>query len=215
RTGVVTHIAQGLALSGACDLLPRERHVLSLRGPGVAPTPPLLSPRPGGAVAGLVTVLVVSGGPEWPPYPHCSRPAPAEPWRVSSMRFAMRGADGAAGRGCGGRPPATAPLASPAPSAPRPAAPAAGAGGVRQRDARPIAARAAQRFPHRVRHAPQPPLDAGAQMRSRVNHHAAEPQRLAALELVGERIDGLAPGRRLRGCQVDEIARVGEHGRDA
>src|SRR5207245_10135139 len=152
RTGVVTHIAQGLALSGACDLLPRERHVLSLRGPGVAPTPPLVSPRAGGAVAGLVTALVVSGGPEWPPYPHCSRPAPAEPWRVSSpfsslvgapiwpphphcsqpapaepwrvssMRFAMRGADGAAWRGCGAPPTAPAPWASPAPSAPRRAA---------------------------------------------------------------------------------------------
>ena len=97
----------------------------------------------------------------------------------------------------------------------RPAEPAAGAGGVLQRDAHPIAARAAQRFPHRVRHAPQPPFDAGAQMRSRVNHHAAEPQRLAALELVGERIDRLAPGRRRRARQVDEIARVGEHGRDA
>ena len=48
-----------------------------------------------------------------------------------------------------------------------------------------------------------------------MDDHAREAERLAALGLVGERVDRLRPGGGVRAGQIDEVARVGEDAPDA
>src|SRR2546421_7102877 len=75
-------------------------------------------------------------------------------------------------------------------------------------DARARCAR--QRLVHGPRHRVETGLPPRAHVRARVHDQTAETQRLGALQLVRERVDGLPPGRGHGRGQVDEIATVRE-----
>ena len=92
---------------------------------------------------------------------------------------------------------------------------AAAAGGVLQRHAHAIAPRPAQHLAARPRHAVESGLDAGAQMRAGMDRHAGQPQRLGALELVGEEAHRPLPRDRIGAGEVDQVAGVGEDGGNA
>ena len=60
-----------------------------------------------------------------------------------------------------------------------------------------------------------PGLAPGAHVRAGMDDHARKAERLLALELVGERVDGMCPRDWVRAGEIDEIARVGEDAPDA
>src|SRR5438874_10774886 len=84
------------------------------------------------------------------------------------------------------------------------------AGRVLEGHAHAGARRADQRLVHRPRHRVEAGLPPRAHVRAGVHDQTAETQRLGALQLVRERVDGLPPGRGHGRGQVDEVAAVRE-----
>jgi hypothetical protein len=77
-----------------------------------------------------------------------------------------------------------------------------GAGRVLERDLHPVQGRGDARDAR---------VEPVAHVRARVDHDRGEPERLGAIELVGERVDRLPPLRRPGRGEVHEVARVREH----
>ena len=88
-------------------------------------------------------------------------------------------------------------------------------GRVLERHLDPVAGGPGQRLVERSDDPTKPGLEPRAHVRAGMDDHAREAERLASLELVGERVDRLRPGRGVGAGQVDEVARVGEDAPDA
>ena len=97
----------------------------------------------------------------------------------------------------------------------RPSDRVAAAGRVLQGDLDAVAGGPGERPVERSDDPTKPGLEPRAHVRAGMDDHAREAERLAALELVGERVDRLRPGGGVRAGQIDEVARVGEDAPDA
>src|SRR4029453_12457731 len=80
---------------------------------------------------------------------------------------------------------------------------------VLERDLDPVARGARERFVERSDDPAEPGLEPGAHVRARMDDDAREPERLGALELVGECGHRLRPQGGVRVSEIDEIARRG------